>query len=507
MNLDHDTCYKILTDRDPGFDGRFFIGVHTTGIYCRPICRARIPKQQNVTFYPSAAAAHAAGFRPCLRCHPEGAPEFAARQGAATTVTRALAVIHDGEDSITAVAARLGTDEAHLLRLFEQQLGASPPVVAQTRRVLFAQQLLTETAMPVDEIALAAGFGSVGDLNTTIQTLFGRPLAALRRTHLKHGTRRAADGITLSLAYAPPYDWETLARFLAARAIPGVEGVDNQGHYHRVITLNGAHGQLTVSPQVNHHRLRVDIRFPEAALLQSIVNRVRRLFDLACDPAAVVTHLARDSRLKPLVTARPGLRVPGAWDGFELAVRAILGQQITVGAATKLAGKLVAAYGDRISFDAPCDLTHSFPTPQRLAEVDLRSLGMPPARAVALSALASAAVDNPNLFSPYPTLEATVAAMRALRGIGEWTAQYIAMRAFREPDAFPTGDIGLLRAMADENGTRPSAEELLARAQVWRPWRAYAALYLWSSEFSQSVLRRSPSPAPLRAITNAAPRA
>ena len=507
MNLDHDTCYKILTERVPGFDGRFFIGVHTTGIYCRPICRARIPKQQNISFYPSAAAAHAAGFRPCLRCHPEGAPEFASQQGAAATVTRALTVIRDGENSITAVAARVGTDEAHLLRLFEQQLGASPPVVAQTRRVLFAQQLLMETAMPADEIALAAGFGSVGNLNTTIQTLFGRPLTELRRTHLKHGTRRAANGITLSLAYAPPYDWETLARFLAARAIPGVEGVDNQGHYHRIITLNGAHGQLTVSPQANQHRLRVDIRFPEAALLASIVNRVRHLFDLGCDPGAVTMHLARDSRLQPLVTTRPGLRVPGAWDGFELAVRAILGQQITVGAATTLAGKLVAAHGEQISFDAPSGLTHSFPTPQRLAEVDLRSLGMPPARAVALSALARAAVEYPKLFSPYPTLEATVAAMRALRGIGEWTAQYIAMRAFREPDAFPTGDIGLLRAMADENGTRPSAEELLARAQVWRPWRAYAALYLWSSEFSQSVLRRSPSPAPLRAITNAAPRA
>jgi AraC family transcriptional regulator of adaptative response / DNA-3-methyladenine glycosylase II len=485
MDLDPDACYRAIQTRDARFDGRLFIAVHTTGIYCRPICPARTPKRENVDFYATAAAAQEAGFRPCLRCRPETSPDLAAWRGTSNTVSRALSLIEDGAldaGDVERLAGRLGIGERQLRRLFKQHLGASPVAVAQTRRVLLAKQLIHETRLTMAEVAEAAGFGSVRRFNETFQQLFRRPPATLRRGGAGADPLPGA-AVKVRLPYKPPYDWETMLGFLAVRAIPGVERVE-VGRYHRTIALGGDVGAITVEPGPGH-RLDVTVRFPNLKALPNIIARVRRVFDLAADPLVIGAQLSSDPHLAALVAARPGLRVPGAWDGFELAVRAVLGQQITVGAAIVIAGKLTAAYGEPLpdDFGAPQGLTHVFPTPERLAAADIAGHGlMPGARARAINSLAAAVVADPALFGARRGLVEAIAQLKALPGIGEWTAQYIAMRELREPDAFPAADIGLMRALADDAGVRPTPAELLARAEAWRPWRAYAAQHLWAAD-------------------------
>jgi AraC family transcriptional regulator, regulatory protein of adaptative response / DNA-3-methyladenine glycosylase II len=481
MDLDHDACYRAIALRDARFDGRFFTAVRTTGIYCRPICPARTPRPGNVVFYPTAAAAQAAGFRPCLRCRPETAPELGAWRGASNTVARALALIEAGAldtADVDALAGRLGVGERQLRRLFREHLGASPIAVAQTRRVLLAKQLIHETQLPMTEIALAAGFGSLRRFNETFRTLFQRPPSALRRAAGPDLPSTVHGEIRILLRYPPPYDWPAMLDFLQLRAIAGVESVAD-GVYRRTIGLDGLQGSVMVRP-VAGHALQATIRFPRLASLPAIIARLRRVFDLAADPGAIAMQLAEDPMLAPLVAARPGLRVAGAWDGFELAIRAVLGQQITVAAAIRLAGKLVAAYGENLA-DGDGVLTHVFPRPERIAAADLATLGVPRSRAATLSAIAAAVVADPQILGAGRSLAESVARLRQIPGIGEWTAQYIAMRQLREPDAFPAADIGLMRAMATADGLRPTAAELLARAERWRPWRAYAAQHLWSS--------------------------
>jgi AraC family transcriptional regulator of adaptative response / DNA-3-methyladenine glycosylase II len=485
MDMDDDACYRALQTRDARFDGRFFVAVRTTGIYCRPICPARTPKRENVTFYPTAAAAQEAGFRACLRCRPETSPDLAAWRGSSNTVSRALGLIEAGaldDADVEGLASRLGVGERQLRRLFRQHLGASPIAVAQTRRVLLAKQLIHETRLPMTEVALASGFGSVRRFNETFRQLYRRPPGALRRTKAADQSAGAAGAVSVKLSYRPPYDWAAMLSFLAARAIPGVEVVAN-GRYARTIAIGDRRGTLAVEPAAAN-RLNVTLRFPQLQSLPAIIARVRRVFDLAADPVAIGAHLGQDPALAPLVAARPGLRVPGAWDGFELAIRAILGQQITVSAATGLAGKLVREYGEELLDPAARDegLTHVFPVPERLCGADLAALGMPRARAAALASLAAAVAADPLIFGAQRGLEDAIAQLRSLAGIGEWTAQYIAMRELREPDAFPAADIGLMRALAGEDGVRPSPAELLVRAERWRPWRAYAALHLWASD-------------------------
>ncbi|WGF88389.1 AlkA N-terminal domain-containing protein [Marinivivus vitaminiproducens] len=480
MHTDRAACYRALLTRDPRFDGRFFTCVKTTGIYCRPICPARPPKLEHVFFVPSAAAAQEAGFRPCLRCRPETSPDVAAWHGTQATVRRALALIGSGGLNgvpVDALAGRLGIGERQLRRLFQRHVGASPKAVALTRRTLFAKQLITETALPMTEVALASGFGSLRRFNDTFQRLYGRPPSQLRRSRAQAAP---ASAITLTLAFKPPYDWPSTIAFLAARAIPGVEHVTPE-RYARTITLDGASGSIAVTPAADRRSLRATIRFPNVSALPAIVGRLRRIFDLDADPDGIGRHLATDPLLAPLVAARPGLRVPGAWDGFELSVRAMLGQQITVAGASRLAGRLVDAYGQRIEdLDDP-HLVRLFPSPASLAEADLAvTVGMPRNRAGAIAALARAAHAQPDLFAPAADLEAGIGRLCALSGIGPWTAHYIAMRTMREPDAFPTGDIGLLRALATSRG-RPSHAAMLDRAEAWRPWRAYAAMHLWNS--------------------------
>ncbi len=487
MELDHDTCYRALASRDVRFDGRFFIAVKTTRIYCRPICPARTAKSENVLFLPTAAAAQEAGFRPCLRCRPEAAPDSGAwrgvsNTGVSNTVARALALIEMGaldDSGMDALTERLGVGDRQLRRLFAQHLGASPVTVAQTRRVLLAKQLIHETSMPLTEIAFAAGFGSIRRFNEVFQDLFQRPPSALR--HGSQPEQSAQAGVTLLLRYRPPYDWPAVLAHLSARAITGLELVAD-GCYYRTINLDGVHGTLVVQQGVGN-ALKVTIRFPRLSSLPAIIARLRRMFDLAADPEIINSQLSTDSLMAKLTAARPGLRVPGAWDGFELAMRAVLGQQITVAAAIKLASKLVAQYGEALSepsADRP-GLTHVFPQAARVAEADLAALGMPKARAATLSAVAAALVADPQLLDTGASLEEAVLKLRALPGIGDWTAQYIALRHLREPDAFPAADVALMHAIAVHEGVRPNAKELAARAETWRPWRAYAAQHLWSS--------------------------
>jgi AraC family transcriptional regulator of adaptative response / DNA-3-methyladenine glycosylase II len=486
MKLDRDVCYRAMQARDARFDGRFFIAVRTTGVYCRPICPARTPRLENVEFYASPAAAQAAGFRPCLRCRPECSPELAGGRDASRTVSRALALVADGaldgdDADVGVLATRLGMGERQLRRLFERHLGASPTAVAQTRRLLLAKQLIHETRMRMVDVAFAAGFGSLRRFNDAFRRLYGRPPSALRRERAAASAGTSADSaITLTLSYAAPYDWPALIGFFAARAIPGIEVVEAE-RYSRTIELDGRHGTLEVRPLARKSALAATIRFGDVRALPAIIGRIKRLFDLSSDVAAISAQLAADPALAPLVAARPGLRVPGAWDAFELAVRAILGQQITVAGARQLAGKLVAAHGEPLAAGGDAGLTRVFPRPERLAAADLARLGMPGSRAAALRGLASAAAGDPSLFERDGDLEAKVARLRELPGVGEWTAQYVAMRALREPDAFPAADVGLQRALAAPDGTRPGAAALLARAERWRPWRAYAAQHLWTA--------------------------
>jgi AraC family transcriptional regulator of adaptative response / DNA-3-methyladenine glycosylase II len=498
MDLDHDACYRAISVRDIRFDGRFFTGVKTTGIYCRPVCPARTPLSRNVTFFPTAAAAQEAGFRPCLRCRPETAPDMGAWRGTSNTVSRALALIELGaldQGGIEALGDRIGVGERQLRRLFRQHLGASPVSVAQTRRVLLAKQLIHETSLPMTEIAFAAGFGSIRRFNETFLALFGRSPGALRRVAGPEGAFVAGAEISLLLRYQPPYDWPAMLEFLQRRAIPGIEHVTQDG-YARSIQLDGAQGIVSVR-LAKGNALRADINFPKLSALPVIIARLRRVFDLAADPLPISTHLAMDPALAPLVAKRPGLRVPGAWDGFELAIRAVLGQQITVASAVGLAGRLVAAHGAQLA-EPEGELTHVFPEPETLARADLANLGMPKSRIDTLSAVAVAFVADPEIFSVNHGLDESIRRLRAIRGVGEWTAQYIALRQHREPDAFPATDIGLMRAFATGHGTRPTAASLLARAESWRPWRAYAAQHLWAGFPEEPAERLAGYPKRLR---------
>lgn len=487
--LDRDACYRAVRARDARFDGRFYTAVLSTGIFCRPICPARTPRPEHCVFYRSAAAAQAAGFRPCLRCRPEIAPGVAGWRGTANTVSRALALIAEGalgEDGhVEDLAERVGVGARHLRRLFDLHLGAPPIAVAQAHRVLFAKKLVEETALPMVEVAVASGFGSVRRFNHAIRRTFGRPPGALRRGP----TADPGEGLRLRLPCTAPYDWPALLAFLGARAIPGVEAVE-AGRYRRTVELGGAAGTVEVGPAHGRDGLVATLRLEPLSALPAVAERLRRALDLDADAQAIAEHLARDPLLAPLVQARPGLRVPGAWDPFELAVRAILGQQVSVLAARTLAGRLVAACGRRISSSRPGEPGWLFPAPRDLLAADLTSLGLTRARAAALRGLAEAILEDPSLLSGGADLETSAARLQELPGVGPWTAQYIAMRALREPDAFPATDLGLLRAVGARGG-RATPARLLRRAARWRPWRAYAVMHLWTSDGTEDG-RNSP---------------
>jgi AraC family transcriptional regulator of adaptative response / DNA-3-methyladenine glycosylase II len=476
--------------RDPRFDGRFFTAVKTTGVFCRPICSARTPLRRNVEFFKSAAGAFSAGYRPCLRCRPELAPRAWVGNGAALYLQHALALIDQGflEDrSLADLAGRIGVTDRHLRRLFGEHLGASPIEVAQTRRLLFAKQLIDQTALPITQIALASGYGSVRRFNDAFRSSYARSPSELRERR-RSGSHDDAGAITLRLGCNPPYHWPALAAFVAGRAFPGIEAVTPDS-YRRVFRLAESCGSFAVTPAAetapDTQQMLVSIRYAKVEHLGVLVERIRRMFDLNASAALISAHLGRDPLLKSIVRKLPGLRIPGAWDPFELAIRAVLGQQVSVKGASTLAARLVDSYGERLEEGeidpAAPELTRLFPQPAVLARADFTKIGLTKARAQTLRTLASAFRDDPELFADTADLDAFVERLTALPGIGAWTAQYIAMRALRHPDAFPASDLGLLRAVA-ALGKPMSVKELDQYAERWRPWRAYAAMYLWMSE-------------------------
>jgi AraC family transcriptional regulator, regulatory protein of adaptative response / DNA-3-methyladenine glycosylase II len=487
MTLDSDTCYRAVLARDPRFDGRFYTAVTSTGIYCRPVCPARTPARRNMRFYPHPGAAEAAGFRACRRCRPEtspGSPEWNVR---ADLTGRAVRLIADGyvdEHGVDGLARRLAVTERHLRRLLVAELGAGPLALARSMRMQTARRLLAETAMPVTEIAFASGFSSVRQFNATFLEAYGKPPSSLRpalRRPAPPGGQAGPDGawLTLKLACREPFDGAALLDFLALRAVPGVEQVSGQ-RYARTIHAPGGPGLIELTlpgparpgarAEPRHVLLRA--RLPGLRGVGRVVSRCRQLLDLDADACAIDDVLADDELLAPLVAGRPGLRVPGSYDGFELAVRAVLGQQVSVSAARTLAGRLAGRFGTRLELPdgVPSVL---FPGAAELAEADLSGLGLTTARQATLRALAAAAASGEIELDHGADPEQTAARLAALPGIGPWTISYILMRAVGDPDAFPASDLGVRRALASLGGT-------VARADRWRPWRAYAAVHLWT---------------------------
>ena len=557
MELNTDTCYQALLAHDSRFDGVFFVGVASTGIYCRPVCTAKMPRRENCTFHRSASAAERAGFRPCLRCRPELAPGNAQIDATNRLAAAAAGRIEDGaliDGGVEDLAAELGVSGRHLRRVVEQEFGVTPVELAQTFRLLLAKRLLTDTDMPVIEVAFASGFTSLRRFNALFKERYRLNPTGLRK--VRKGAGEAA-ALTCEIAYCPPLDWPAMMDFLCGRVCKGVEAVqgdrylrtiaierksnssfvrgkeeegshtkaqrheeeqekndhsnhvvnDSRSRYiafcpggalgrrppsvalHGIATgdhelpLNGnlveplaaqgiATGWLAVSPVAGRDTLRVEVSLSLAPVLREALATVKRVFDLAARPEQISAHLGA------IAEARPGLRVPGAFHGFEMAVRAILGQQVSVAAATTLAGRFVQAFGEPIvtPFEG---LTHLSPDPCRIARADpaeLVALGILNSRAKSILALAQALTEGSLTLRPGRDVERTIARLKELPGIGEWTAQYIAMRALGWPDAFPHTDLGIRKALND-----PGPKRVLEIAEAWRPWRAYATMHLWKS--------------------------
>ena len=488
-----DSKYEIFESarqaRDPRFDGRFFVGVRTTGVYCRPVCRVKMPLAKNVSFFDTAAAASEAGFRPCLRCRPETSPGTPAWSGTSTTVTRALRLIGEGaldDASIVDLSDRLGVTSRHLGRLFQSHLGASPITIAQTRRLQFAKKLLDETNLSMTEIAFSSGYGSVRRFNDHFKKVYDRTPVSLRRQPLGKAisankivvdnltgekTVGDSDSFSLKLSYRPPFDFSGLIAFLSMRAIPGVECVVG-GEYRRLFCFEGEQGFLRVTNDEAARALSCEIDMENSRLLVRIVEKVRRLFDLDAVPQDIESQLQKDKPLSKLVSQNPGQRLPGAWDAFEIAVRGIVGQQVSVKGATTVMGRIAAAYGQKV------DKGIVFPGPEALAEIDPSTLPMPLGRANAIKLMAQAVLDGElDLGSEYDS-SVLVEQLVAIKGIGPWTAQYVVMRALNDPDAFLHNDLVILKVAKEKLGIK-TEKELLERAEKWRPWRAYAGMHLW----------------------------
>ncbi len=461
MYLDREACFQATASRDPRFDGKFFIAVLTTKIYCRSICPARAPLRKNIRFYPCAAAAESNGFRPCKRCRPDTAPGSPAWVGTSATVRRALRLISERRLSVD----KLGIGDRHLRRLFQEELGASPQAIAHVERLHFARKLIEETALPLGEIAYHAGFKSIRRFNDALKFALGKSPSEHRKSRKEIPDD---DWLTLRLPYAEPYSWAGVIGFLTPRAITSVETISPDCYRRNFPTTDG-HGTLEVRHRPEKRCIELRLTRVDPAALQAVVTKVRRLFDLDAEPMRIATDLSKDSVLRPLIEKHPGLRIPGAFDEFELAIRAILGQQVTVAGASTLTGRLAMQWGK----------PGLFPEPSTLVDADLASIGLPSKRAETLRGIARQFADFPSFLGETQNLDHAVETLVALPGIGPWTAHYIAMRALGEPDAFPASDLALMKAMDLKD-----PKKLEQRAEPWRPWRAYAAMHLWMKGYS-----------------------
>jgi AraC family transcriptional regulator, regulatory protein of adaptative response / DNA-3-methyladenine glycosylase II len=473
--MEQDARYTALSSRDRRFDGVFFVGVSSTGIYCRPVCRARRPHERNCTFFRTAAEAEGSGYRPCLKCRPELAPGRSLTDASDRLARAAYERIAAGaldEHSVRDVARELCVGERHLRRVVAAEFGASPVELAQTQRLLLAKQLLTETDLPVSRVAFASGFSSLSRFNTLFRNRYRLSPTGMRRAR-RNGVP-VAGSVTLLFEYRPPYDWLWLLDFLAVRTIPGIESVDGST-YTRSMRVGAHTGWFSVRAARGHDSaLEVEVSDSLVPALLPFRAAVRRMFDLDADPAALADHFGSDPIMGPLIRRGPGLRLPGAVDGFELAVRGVLGQQISVAAARTLAGRLHAAFGDAVT--GPSGIDRLPATPSRLAEAEpdeISRLGMPLSRARTVVLLAQAVTRGDISFAPTADIATAIDALQRVPGIGPWTAEYIAMRGYQWPDAFPATDLGIRNALRGHDPATAS--------EAWRPWRAYAAIHLWNS--------------------------
>ena len=488
MTQDITALYHAFSARDPRFDGVIYMGVTSTGIYCRPVCTARMPKMEHCRFFGSAEAAEKASFRPCLRCRPELAPGNApvddAHRIASLIASRIGEGMLEGEAGLEAIAAQFELSSRQIRRIVQQEFGVSPMELVRTRRLLLAKQLLTETTLPVTEVAYASGFSSLRRFNDAFRRHYGMPPSRLRKEVGGTASRSAShETLALQLTYRPPFDWPGMLAFMATRAMRGVEWVYEDA-YFRTVRLGGRSGWIHVRHAPERNALLVEITHSLVPVLPALLGRLRHLFDLSARPDVIAAHLERDALLAEAVARNPGLRVPGAFDGFEMAVRAILGQQVTVKAATTLAGRFVEAFGEPIETPYPA-LSRLCPTPQRIAAVDvsdLAKLGIIQTRARSIIALAGEVTSGRLKLEAGAHPDAMMKQLVALPGIGAWTASYIAMRALRWPDAFPKEDIALRNNLGGV--TAAQAEAL---SQAWRPWRSYATLHLWQHPVRNGV--------------------
>ncbi|WP_034913462.1 DNA-3-methyladenine glycosylase 2 [Erwinia sp. 9145] len=480
--IDETIAWRALISRDARFDGVFYVGVTSTGIYCRPVCPVKPPRPENCLFFSSAEAAEKAAFRPCLRCRPELAPGNAPMERSQRIADRLVQRFEDGlsddAEGLDEIAALFALSPRQLRRIVHKELGVSPLALRQTRRLLLAKQLLTETDLPVTEIALASGFASLRRFNDAFSKHYRMPPGRLRK-HIRQSPDALLSGgtSTLLMSYRPPFDWLSLLAFLRLRAMKGVESVD-ESSYARTVR-SGAHtGWVRVTHAPEKNGLRVEFTHSLTPVLPALLRRLRNLFDLTAHPDRIIAHLSQDPLLSASVEKSPGLRVPGAFDGFEMVTRAILGQQITVKAATTLGGRFAEAFGEPIVTPFPA-LSHLAPQPERVAAAStdaIASLGIISARAKTLIACAEACVEGSLSLDTAVHPEEIIERLIALPGIGAWTAKYIAMRALRWPDAFPEGDVVIRKNLGGV-----TAKEAEALSQAWRPWRSYAVMHIWKN--------------------------
>jgi AraC family transcriptional regulator of adaptative response / DNA-3-methyladenine glycosylase II len=476
MSLNQDQCYQAVVTRDARFDGRFFVAVKSTHIYCRPICRVKTPMRKNCRFYANAAAAEAAGFRPCKRCRPELAPGSSSMEVSSQLARNTAVRISEdflAEHSLAELAKSLGVTDRHVRQVFQDEFGVSPVEFWQTQRLLLAKRLLTDSKMPIIDVAMASGFKSLRRFNTLLKARYRMTPTELRKQQKTDAPRNFAE-VSFRLDYRPPFDWQRLTDFLAARAIPNVEAM-RDGMYMRTVRVRRKHQDCAGFIQVIHapDERRLFVRMSESLLpvCAVVLERVKRLFDLHAEPTMI------DAVLGDIAAKRPGLRVPGTFDGFELAVRAILGQQISVAGARTIAGRLALRFGTPMNTNLG-GLTHLFPSAERIADVRVEQvckLGITGKRAETLIALARAVANGDLLLEPGHRIEETLEQLQKIPGIGEWTAQYIAMRALSWPDAFPHTDLGVKKALGESD-----PKKILKLAEQWRPWRSYAVLHLWA---------------------------
>lgn len=483
MNAENNHLYQALLSHDARFDGVFYVGVTSTGIYCRPVCRVKTPKEENCRFFDHREIAEKAGFRPCLRCRPELAPGSApiddAQRIAYLIAQRIEEGLIDIHTNIEDIAEQFQLSSRQIRRIVQKELGVSPIELMQTRRLLLAKQLLTETTLSITEIAFASGFASLRRFNDAFLSQYRMPPSHLRKSLREtHQINSSIDAFTVQLLYRPPYDWEGILDFLRIRMLKEVEWV-TENTYYRTVDIDQRQGWISVTHHPKKNALQVTCSHSLLSVLPVLLNRLRNLFDLTAFPDLINTQLSKDPLLTPMVAKNPGLRVPGCFDGFELAIRAILGQQITVKAATTLSCRLAEAFGKKIQTPYPA-LSRLTPISAMIAQArieDIARLGIVRNRAKSMIALAQALQANTLALNKSVNPEKTIAQLMTLPGIGPWTAHYITMRALRWSDAFPKEDIALRNNLGGI-----SAKEVESMAQMWRPWRSYALLHIWRNQ-------------------------